>query len=306
MSLNRRAFLQAMLAAASSLVLAPVQGGVAAAPHRRLIPSTGESLPVIGLGSWITFAIDPDNEAELSQREQILREFLRRGGGVLDSSPMYGTAQAVIGRCLRRIADHEGLFAATKVWIRGQREGLLQMEQSRALWGVPRIDLMQVHNLLDWQTHLPRLQAMKAEGKIRYVGVTTSHGRRHERLAGIMRSQPLDFVQFTYNVLDREAEEYLLPLAADKGIAVIINRPFRRGGLFEHVGNTPLPGWAAEIDCTNWAQVFLKFIVSHPAVTCAIPATSRLDHLQQNMAAAYGALPDAGLRQRIVDTIRAL
>jgi diketogulonate reductase-like aldo/keto reductase len=295
-----------MLAAASGLVLAPVQGGVAVAARRRLIPSTGESLPVIGLGSWITFAIDPGDEAELSQREQLLREFLRRGGGVLDSSPMYGTAQAVIGRCLRRIADHEGLFAATKVWIRGQREGLLQMEQSRALWGVPRIDLMQVHNLLDWQTHLPRLLAMKAEGKIRYVGVTTSHGRRHERLAEIMRSQPLDFVQFTYNVLDREAEQVLLPLAADRGIAVIINRPFRRGALFGHVGNTPLPGWAAEIDCTNWAQVFLKFIVSHPAVTCVIPATSRLDHLQQNMAAAYGALPDAGLRQRIVATIRAL
>jgi diketogulonate reductase-like aldo/keto reductase len=306
MLLNRRAFLQAMLAMGAGLVLPPLQGAAAPQPYRRLIPATGESLPVIGLGSWITFAINPDDQTALAKREQILREFLRRGGGVLDSSPMYGTAQAVIGRCLRRIDDHKGLFAATKVWIKGNREGLLQMEQSRALWGVPRFDLMQVHNLLDWQTHLPRLLAMKEEGTIRYVGVTTSHGRRHEELVKIMRSEKLDFVQFTYNILDREAEEVLLPLAADRGIAVIINRPFQRGGLFEHVGRQPLPGFARDIDCDNWAQFFLKFIVSHPAVTCAIPATSKLAHLQENMAAAYGRLPEPAMRQKMADYVRNL
>jgi len=180
------------------------------------------------------------------------------------------------------------------------------MEHSQALWGLPHIDLIQVHNLMDWETHLPTLRAMKEEGKIRYVGVTTSHGRRHKELIKIMRNEPLDFVQFTYNLLDREAEQYLLPLAADKGIAVIINRPFQRGGLFDHVGRHSLPAWAGEIECKSWAQFFLKFIVSHPAVTCAIPATSRVDHLRENMEAAYGHLPDMAMRKRMVETIRAI
>lgn len=217
---------------------------------------------------------------------------------------MYGNAEKVIGLCLQRIGHHKGLFSATKVWTRGHRQGFFQMEQSQALWGLPQLDLMQVHNLLDWETHLPTLRAMKAEGKIRYLGVTTSHGRRHEELIKIMRTEPVDFVQFTYNLLDREAEQYLLPMAADKGIAVIINRPFQRGGLFDHVGRQPLPAWASEIDCTTWAQFFLKFIVSHSAVTCAIPSTSRVDHLDENMQAAYGPLPDMALRKKMVDTIR--
>jgi diketogulonate reductase-like aldo/keto reductase len=180
------------------------------------------------------------------------------------------------------------------------------MEQSLGLWGLPHLDLMQVHNLMDWQTHLPTLRAMKEEGKIRYLGVTTSHGRRHKELIRIMRNEPLDFVQFTYNLLDREAEQVLLPLAADKGIAVIINRPFQRGALFDHVGRHSLPAWAAEIECKSWAQLFLKFIVSHPAVTCAIPATSRVDHLKENMQAAYGHLPDMAMRKKMVEAIRAI
>jgi diketogulonate reductase-like aldo/keto reductase len=271
-----------------------------------MIPASGELLPVIGLGSWMTFGIDIDDKTEMEQRCQILREFLQRGGGVLDSSPMYGTSQEVIGRCLQRVGHHHGLFAATKVWVRGYQNAIQQMERSRLLWHLPRFDLMQVHNLLDWQTHLPLLQSMKQEGKVRYIGVTTSHGRRHEELIRIMRSQKIDFVQFTYNLLDREAEQYLLPMAADKGIAVIINRPFQRGGLFEHVGRRPLPAWASEVDCSSWAQLFLKFIVSHPAVTCTIPATSQLAHLQENMAAAYGPLPDAAMRKRMVTLVESI
>lgn len=302
--MNRRAFIQWLTGLGIALAFRPALSDPAALQHSRTIPSSGERLPVIGLGTWITFGIDPEDKELMYQREQVLREFLRLGGGLLDSSPMYGNAEKVIGLCLQRIGHHKGLFSATKVWTRGHRQGFFQMEQSQALWGLPQLDLMQVHNLLDWETHLPTLRAMKAEGKIRYLGVTTSHGRRHEELIKIMRTEPVDFVQFTYNLLDREAEQYLLPMAADKGIAVIINRPFQRGGLFDHVGRQPLPAWASEIDCTTWAQFFLKFIVSHSAVTCAIPSTSRVDHLDENMQAAYGPLPDMALRKKMVDTIR--
>ncbi|MBT8438398.1 MAG: aldo/keto reductase, partial [Gammaproteobacteria bacterium] len=274
--------------------------------HSRRIPSSSESIPVVGIGSWLVFAIDPENHEQLASRQAVIREFLSKGGGVIDSSPMYGVAQDVIGRSLKAINDHSGLFAATKVWTRGNRQGLLQMEDSRLLWGLPRLDLMQVHNLVDWENHLPNLYEMKAEGQIRYVGVTTSHGRRHKELVDIMQSQPLDFVQFTYNILDREAEQLLLPLAADRGIAVIINRPFQRGRLFKKFARYELPVWAPEIDCQNWAQFFLKFIISHPAVSCAIPATSRVDHLQQNMGAAYGRLPDQSMRTKMLDYVKSL
>jgi len=305
MSCDRRQFLQ-WLSVAGATLLAGVAAGEETGQHRRVIPSSGESLPVIGMGSWLTFGIDPQDAAALRQRQQVLAEFLKRGGGLLDSSPMYGQAEAVIGRCLKRIGQHPGLFAASKVWTHGNRQGVLQMEQSRQLWGLPRLDLVQVHNLMDWQTHLPQLRAMKRQGDIRYLGVTTSHGRRHRLLRHIMETENIDFVQFTYNLLDRQAESYLLPLAAERGIAVIINRPFRRGGLFDYVGRHPLPGWAVDIDCSNWAQFFLKFIVSHPAVTCAIPATSRPDHLQQNMGAAYGRLPDPPMRRRMIEAIKSL
>jgi diketogulonate reductase-like aldo/keto reductase len=275
-------------------------GTAPAGRQMRNIPSTGEKIPAIGLGSWLTFAIDIDDDAELDARIALLREFLSRGGGVLDSSPMYGVAQEVIGIGLKRIAQHDGLFSATKVWTTGDRQGFIQMEESRQLWGLDKLDLMQVHNLLDWETHLPTLHTMKKQGDIRYVGVTTSHGRRHDELAHIMRTQKLDFVQFTYNMLDREAEKTLLPLAQEKGIAVIINRPFQRGGLFDRFERYPLPAWADEIDCTNWAQFFLKFIISHPAVSCAIPATSNIEHLRENIAAGYGRLPDESIRQKMI------
>jgi diketogulonate reductase-like aldo/keto reductase len=213
---------------------------------------------------------------------------------------MYGSSQEVIGHALAQARNKSALFAATKVWILGKGFGIRQMEDAGRLWGVPRFDLMQVHNLLDWETHLETLKAWKAEGRVRYIGVTTSHGRRHDDMAQVMQSEPLDFVQFTYNILDREAEQRLLPLAAERGIAVIVNRPFQRGSLFGRVRGKPLPPWAAEFDCRNWAQYLLKFVVSHPAVTCAIPATSRVDHMVENMGAGLGRLPDAAMRRRMV------
>ena len=305
MKLSRRRFLS-LAAAGTALLVKQGHSAAISSRHSRIIPSSNERIPVIGMGSWLVFAIDPDDEHALASRQAVIAEFLNRGGGMIDSSPMYGVAQDVIGRSLKRIDDHSNLFSATKVWTHGSRQGLLQMEDSRLLWGLPHLDLMQVHNLMDWQTHLPNLYDMKDEGEIRYVGITTSHGRRHEEIIDVMRSQPLDFVQFTYNLLDREAEDYLLPLAADRGIAVIVNRPFQRGGLFKKYDRYKLPKWAADIDCENWAQFFLKFVVSHPAVTCAIPATSRVDHLQQNMGAAYGRLPDMAMRKEMVKYVASL
>ena len=297
MSITRRQFIKYLAICGSSPGLAL---SATAARHMRIIPSTGEKVPAIGLGSWLTFSIDVNDEGELADRIALLRDFLARGGGVLDSSPMYGVAQEVIGKGLKRIDNHDSLFSATKVWTTGNRQGFIQMEDSRQLWGLDKLDLMQVHNLLDWETHLPTLQTMKQQGDIRYVGVTTSHGRRHDELEHIMRTQQLDFVQFTYNMIDREAEEILLPLAQDKGIAVIINRPFQRGGLFDKFEKYPLPAWASEIDCTSWAQFFLKFIISHPAVTCAIPATSQIEHLRENIAVGYGRLPDEAIRKKML------
>ena len=265
----------------------------------RPIPSSGETIPVIGMGSWITFNVGSDPAARVI-RGEVLQAFFGRGGRLIDSSPMYGSSEEVIGDCLARIGRADAVFSATKVWTRGRGYGVAQMENSRRLWRVKGFDLMQVHNLLDWETHLATLKAQKAEGRIRYIGVTTSHGRRHDLLERLMSSEPLDFVQFTYNADDRGAEKRLLPLASERGIAVIINRPFQGGQLFRKLAGKPLPEWAGEFDCRNWAQFLLKFIVSHPAVTCAIPATSRVDHMRENMGAAYGRLPDRSLRQRMV------
>jgi diketogulonate reductase-like aldo/keto reductase len=262
----------------------------------RPVPSSGEPLPVLGLGSWITFNVGTDRAA-LDGCTAVVRAFFDAGGRLIDSSPMYGSSQPTIGHALARLGRPPALFSAEKVWTSG--DGAAQIAQSRAHWGVPRFDLMQVHNLLDWAEHLPRLFDMKAAGQLRYVGVTTSHGRRHAELAQILRTQPLDFVQLSYNLVDRAVERQLLPLARERGIAVIVNRPFQGGDLLDRLRREPLPGWAADIGCSHWAQVALKFVVGHPAVTCAIPATHQLAHLQQNMAAAHGPLPDADLRRRM-------
>ena len=272
-------------------------------PLLKRIASSGEAIPAVGLGSWITFNVGDDTQARATCTE-VMRQFFAAGGRLIDSSPMYGSSQGVIGDGLQRLGLPRQAFAADKVWTSG--DGAAQLEASRKLWRVPRFDLLQVHNLLAWERQLPLLQAMKAAGQLRYVGISTSEGRRLAELEQIMRSQRIDFVQLTYNPLDREAEQRLLPLAQERGIAVLVNRPFREGALLRALQRHPLPGWAKEIDSTSWAQLVLKYIVAHPAVTCAIPATSQPAHVRENMAAATGRLPDEALRQRIAQHIAKL
>jgi len=299
--MDRRRALQ-FLGAAGAAAALRVQAQQAAAT--RPVPASGERIPVIGLGTWLTFDVGGADSAARRARGDVLREFLAAGGRLVDSSPMYGSSEEVIGAENAR-APAASLFSATKVWTVGGIAGRRQMENSRALWKLPRLDLMQVHNLLDWETHWPTLKAWKAGGRFRYIGMTTSHGRRHDDLAAILKRERPDFVQLTYNLEDRSVEEVLLPLAADRGAAVIVNRPFDGGALFGTGTAKPLPGWAKEIGCASWAEVFLKWVVSHPAVTCAIPATRRVEHLRENMRALSGPLPDAALRKRIAGEWRA-
>ena len=283
-------FAPALLSARALAQVAPAR--LASKP----IPSSGEQIPVVGLGSWITFNVGNDAPARAASAE-VMRAFFAAGGRLIDSSPMYGSSQGVIGEGLMRLGMPRQLFSADKVWT--SSGGAPQIEASRQLWRVPRFDLLQVHNLLAWQEQLPLLLAMKAAGTLRYVGISTSEGRRHREVEQIMRSHRIDFVQLTYNPLDREAQERLLPLAQERGIAVLANRPFREGALPRALRRHPLPAWASEIDCTTWAQLVLKYIVSHPAVTCAIPATSSVAHVRENLAAATGRMPDEAFRQRI-------
>ncbi len=305
-NVSRRAFLASAGAFGTAVHLGHGRALAASRPVvTKAIPNSGERLPVIGMGSWLTFDVRDDRVAR-DRRLEVLQAFFDDGGALVDSSPMYGSSQDVIGYCLARIANQQALFSATKVWTLFQSRGVRQMEASQRLWGVGRFDLMQIHNLLDWETHLETLMDWKAQGRVRYIGITTSHGRRHGAMEKIMAAQPIDFVQFTYNILDREAEERLLPLAAERGLAVIINRPFRQGALFDYFERRPLPEWVRDIDCATWAQYFLKFIVSHPAVTAAIPATRRVDHMRENMGAALGRLPDLETRQRMIRHVESL
>ena len=309
---TRRAWLSRAVALSGLPWLASgvsAQSSATATPGARLmtrpIPSTGEPLPVVGLGTWITFNVGNDPAAR-DARAEVVRAFFDAGGGMIDSSPMYGSSQPTIGHALARLGQPASLFSAEKVWVGDADRGSAQIEASRVFWGVPRFDLMQVHNLLGWQSHLPRLLNMKAAGNLRYVGISTSEGRRHRELEDIMRTEPIDFVQISYNLLDREVEQRILPLAQERGIGVIVNRPFREGALLRQLARHPLPGWASEIDCNSWAQVALKFIVTHPAVTCAIPATRQVAHVRQNMGAATGRMPDAALRSRMARDVAAL
>jgi diketogulonate reductase-like aldo/keto reductase len=312
-TIDRRAFLASLAAAGAASVLRPSRAlahpePTAARPGQLLtrpIPSTGEKLPLVGLGSWITFNVGDDIAGRDSCAE-VMGAFFQDGGRLIDSSPMYGSSQEVIGYGLRKLGNPSQLFSADKVWISSGARGPQQIEESRRNWGVPRFDLLEVHNVMSWEEHLRTLFAMKAAGRLRYVGVTTSDGRRHDEIERIMRSQRIDFVQVSYNVLDREVEERILPLARERSIGVICNRPLRRGELIRRVERAPLPAWAGEIDCANWAQILLKFIVSHPAVICAIPATTRVDHVRQNVGASYGRLPDEAIRRRIVAQVEKL
>ena len=293
------------LALKSPGLFANLADGTAASPISGTIPSTGESVPAVGMGTWITFNVGNDPYL-IENRTEVLRTFLDRGGSVVDCSPMYGTSADVLGKALNALNAHDQVFAATKIWTADESATRAQAESSRVRWGVARFDLLQVHNLLGWRGHLETLKEMKARGEIRYLGITTSHSRRHEELARIMDTEPLDFVQLTYNVLDREAESTLLDLARERGIAVMVNRPFQGGALFRRVQSKPLPPWSAEAGVSSWAEFFLKFVISHPAVTCAIPATSQVAHMQQNMAAMYGQLPSESQRQRMAAFVRSL
>lgn len=300
---SRRNFINGLLAAG---VLANTnRNALANTKILKAIPGTEEKMPAIGLGSWQTFNVTGFGQAR-ANCTAIIRAFFDRGGTHIDSSPMYGWSQTVIGIALQQLDNDQNLYSATKVWIPGAAPGRLQMESALDSWGLERFDLMHVHNMLDWETHLPWMQAWRDQGRIRYLGISTSHGRRHEAMLQVIDRQPFDVVQFTYNLSHREAENALLPRAMDAGKAVIINRPFDGGRLFQDVANRPLPDWAPEINCENWAQFFLKFVIAHPAVTCAIPATSQLEHLHQNMGALQGALPDQSMRREMVTYYQAM
>ncbi len=268
----------------------------------RPIPSSGEALPVVGLGTWQTFDVG-SGQKERAPLTAVLRTLFEAGGSVIDSSPMYGASEAVVGDLLAAIAGHDRAFLATKVWTQGCEAGIRQMEESMRLLKDPRLDLMQIHNLVDWKIHLATLRAWKAEGRIRYLGITHYTPSAHDQLEAVMRAETLDFVQLNYALDDRAAEKRLLPLAADRGIAVIVNRPFGGGGLLGKLRDRPLPDWAAEIGCETWAQVLLKFCLGHSAVTCVIPGTRRAEHMADNARAGIGRLPDAALRARMAASL---
>jgi diketogulonate reductase-like aldo/keto reductase len=304
MTFTRRAVVQG-LGIGMSLPLMPRAWGQAADLTTRVIPKSKEALPLVGLGTWITFNVG-DDPVLMDECAAVIAAFFEGGGRMIDSSPMYGSSQPTIGYGLRKLGHPKRLFSAEKVWISEPGDGAAQIEASKEYWGVGKFDLMQVHNLVSWEEHLPALFEMKAAGRLRYVGITTSEGRRHREIEEVMATRPIDFVQVTYNILDREAEERILPLAQEKGIAVIVNRPFRQGDLIRQVEDEPLPAWIAETGARSWAQFLLKFIISHPAVTCAIPATTRVDHVRENLEAARGILPDEKLRRRMAAYVEAL
>jgi len=270
--------------------------------NTRAIPSTGEMLPVVGCGTWRTFDVgnDPAAQARLADVLQILFD---NGGSVIDSSPMYGSSEAVAGSVLTRMGAHKRAFVATKVWTDGRNAGIAQMENSLRLWQQPRIDLMQIHNLMDWQTQLATLRDWKARGRVRYIGVTHYTSSAFGEVEAVMRSEKIDFVQINYAADDRAAEETLLPLAKDRGIGVIVNQPFGGGGLLGRLKDKPVPEWSKEIECTTWAQLLLKFVLANPAVTCVIPGTGRPEYMRDNVRAGFGSYPDELMRKRIAEAV---
>ena len=300
-SLSRRQLLKAAAALTAAFELAPgTLMALAREPVKKTIAVSGEKLTLMGVGSSRTFDV-PLSGIAGTELVAVMQAFFDNGGQCVDSSPMYGNAETVIGTLLERVRDTGGLFAATKVWTDGRQSGIDQMNASMAKMGVKVMDLMQIHNLRDWRTHLPTLREWKQQGKIRYTGITTSHGRAHAELAQVLKQEQFDFVQFTYNIEDRMAEQTLFPIVRERGIATLINVPFQRGSLFRKVKGRALPDWAAEFDCASWGQFFLKFIGSHPDVTCIIPATTRTKHMVDNMAAGFGRLPDAAMRKRMIE-----
>ena len=298
---SRRRFLGATGLAAASTALPAFARTQDRKILMRPIPATGEQLPVVGLGSWQTFDVD-----DIAPVLPVMQQFLALGGRVIDSSPMYGKAEAAIGKMLAALRKSDAdpktpaPWLATKVWTRGKQDGIAQMKRSMQRFGVAKLDLMQIHNLVDWKTHLATLRAWKAAGTIRYLGITHYASSAFGDMEQIIKTEKLDFVQLPYSVVEREVERRLLPAAADKGVAVLVMEPFASGALFSRVKGKPLPAVAKDLGCTSWAQLFLKFIVGHPAVTCPIPATSKVKHVQDNLGALYGPLPTAAQRKQIV------
>ena len=269
---------------------------------KRVIPSSGEQLTPVGVGTWQTFDVGNDS-AEREPLKGVLRTLIEKAGSVIDSSPMYGRSEKVVGELSTELSLNSKLFIATKVWTTGQQEGIRQMNNSFSLLKREKIDLMQIHNLMDWQIHLKTLRSWKESGKVRYIGITHYQESTYSTIEQILKNNSLDFLQINYSLLSRKAAERLFPLAEEKKVAVIINRPFEGGSLFANVNGKHLPAWASEFDCASWAQFFLKFILSNPTVTCVIPGTARQDHMIDNIAAAYGRLPSEKHRVQIVKLI---
>ena len=292
-----------MAAAAAAAGAGPARAAAAPALVQRTIPSSGEAIPAIGLGTSRTFDVG-GGAGERAPLRDVVKTFVELGGTVIDSSPMYGAAESVAGDLAAELRVADRLFWATKVWTSGAAAGVKQMEASLARLRVRRLDLMQIHNLLDWRAHLHTLREWKLSGRVRYIGVTHYTAGAYDELERVLRAEPLDFVQVNYSLGEREAERRILPLARERGLAVLVNRPFAEGGLFQRVRSTPVPPWAAELGCQSWAQLFLKWILAHPAVTCVIPATSRVAHLEDNMKAGTGPLPDAASRERMAAAVR--
>jgi diketogulonate reductase-like aldo/keto reductase len=303
--MTRFQFLRLIVAGGSALAatrVLPANGPASRKMHTRPIPATQEPLPVVGCGTWRTFDVGtaPADRAPLAE---VLRILFDAGGSVIDSSPMYGAAEGVVGDVLASMHARDSAFIATKVWTEGRGAGIAQMERSMKLLRTDRIDLMQVHNLVDWRTQLATLRAWKQQGRIRYLGITHYTPGAYRDLESIMRAERPDFVQLDYSVADRAAEERLLPLAAESGIAVIVNQPFGGGGLLRSLLGKPLPAWASDIGCESWAQILLKFVLSHPAVTCVIPGTGKPAHMKDNVRAGFGIYPDAALRRTMIATL---
>ncbi len=314
--LTRRQALRIGAGALAGSAFAPalLSGRVGARGHaprpadviRRTIPGSDEEIPAVGLGTWQTFMVE-ETEEELAPLREVLRSFYELGGRVVDSSPMYDPAEEVLGNLAAELGLLDDLWVATKVWTEGEEEGRQQMETSMSELRRPSIELMQVHNLLDVEVHLDTLEEWKAEGRFRYIGITNTSSQRYEAVEElILNEDRIDFVQTNYSLAERESAERILPTARERGVGVVVARPFGGGDLFPLVQDEPVPEWAAEFDCTAWSQFFLKYIISHPAVTCAIPATSNPDHLAENMGGGAGRLPDEATRRRMEEVIDSL
>jgi diketogulonate reductase-like aldo/keto reductase len=297
--MRRGTFLQLATATAPLPASAFGQGKM----NTRPVPSSGQQLPVVGVGTWQTFNVG-DDAGRRAQLAKVLGTLFDAGGSVIDSSPMYGSSEEVVGDLLKAARSRDKAFVATKVWTAGRDAGIAQMRNSMKLMVADPVDLMQVHNLIDVKTHLATLRAWKKEGRVRYLGVTHYTPSAYGALEAVMRAETLDFVQLNYALNDRQAEQHLLPLAAERGMAVLVNQPFGGGGLIRKLSSRPLPGWAAEIGAASWAQILLKFVLGHPAVTCVIPGTSRPEHMSDNAKAGFGPYPDAAMRKRMAGTIQ--